>query len=86
MIVALFCVSLTSCEKEGNEESENDPPGTITVKIRNKDNGGNDFELFYERESVKISKANNFIWVKFYSNTIVRFVDVKHMGSGTVCI
>ena len=61
IFVALFCVSLASCEKD---ESENDPQGTITVKIRNKDNGYTKIDMLESNDPgyffLTINKANNF--------------------------
>lgn len=56
VLVTLVSFSFTSCEKE--EEDVSDPEGTITLKMRNADNGSTGIQ--FGRDKFYISKENNF--------------------------
>ena len=60
LVVMTLGVAMTSCEKEEPDGSTTDAPlpGSITVKMRNEDNGGT--KIWFSSSYVRINKANNF--------------------------
>lgn len=52
--IAMISICMTSCEKD----EENDPEGTVTLKLRNGNNGGGSINV--GNASISIDMANNF--------------------------
>lgn len=73
--------SLTSCDKE-----DMDIPGSITMKMRNKSNGGNSIYWNNSRAYLYINESNNFFATDWYSaalepSCIASVGKVKGLGS-----
>lgn len=57
-LISFLSISLVSCENDDDDEVTNDPEGTITLKMRNADNGSTGIR--FGNDKFYISKENNF--------------------------
>lgn len=79
MLIALSC-AMTSCEKDAPNGSNTDAPlpGSITVKMRNEDNGKT--RIFFSSTYILINEANNFQTNGYYSYPLSEELNIVSVG------